>query len=940
VIINRLKYFFIFVFFLQSILSAQYYFFGRNKVQYNDFNWKVLKTDHFDIYYYDDFGEMAEIGANYAEEAFEEFKSKFNYLVTSRIPLIFYNTHIHFEQTNTTPGFIPEGVGGFFEFLKGRVVIPYLGSLSSFRHVIRHELVHVFMTFKILRILREHRLTTDRYPPLWFTEGLAEFWSTDWDTQAEMVMRDAVINNYVVGLSNMYQIYGSFLMYKEGQNLLDFINKTYGEEKIFYLLENFWQFDSFNEELEYVLNKKIEDIDKEWLFYLKQKYYPLVAGNVPPEYGSEKLTDFGFHFSPSYYTNGDKKYIYFIANRDGYSSIYDLELNPELKKEDRPAPDIVIRGEKEEVFESFHLLEPSLDISKNGIMAFVTKSGAADAIHFYSIKKKEILKTFQQSDIISISAPHWSVDNKKILFSATDYKGYNDIFEYNYENEILTRITNDYYSDIDPVYGKGDSTIVFASDRTDGIYKSKFNLFECNTRTHTIRYLTYCNADFRSPEFNSDFSELYFTCDYDGIQNIWKLNVQNEETIGMTRVTNFLTSVYQFTFTKPTELVISAFDNFSFQLYLFKINNNIDSSAKQITFNYDNSGNRWYAKKIKIDAMTDKLKYENKYTLDFAQSQVTTDPIYGTMGGAVFALSDLFSDDNYYFLIYNTAEVQSEFLRSFNVAISRLNIKNRTNYAYGLFHFSGRRYDIQDSDVFFYERSFGGYFTLYYPLSKFQRIEANATIANSDKEVISGLIERKALLMSNSLSYVLDNSLWGPTGPLDGMRIRLLLGYTSDVKYSNVNYFTVIADYRQYLRLAYKSCLAIRAAFFYNEGREARRYFMGGSWDLRGWPRWSIRGEKLWISSVELRFPLIDLLQIKFPVIEMGFPNLRGALFFDSGSAWDKNYQETLGSIGAGFRLNFFNVLTLRYDIGKTIQYNFTKLQNGLFYQFFFGWDF
>ena len=147
-IINRIKYFLVFILLLQSVSSAQYYFFGRNKVQYNDFNWKVLKTKHFDIYYYDDFEEMAEIGANYAEEAFEEYKVKFNYIVTTRIPLIFYNTHIHFEQTNTTPDFIPEGVGGFFEFLKGRVVIPYLGSFTSFRHVIRHELVHVFMTFK------------------------------------------------------------------------------------------------------------------------------------------------------------------------------------------------------------------------------------------------------------------------------------------------------------------------------------------------------------------------------------------------------------------------------------------------------------------------------------------------------------------------------------------------------------------------------------------------------------------------------------------------------------------------------------------------------------------------------------------------------------------------------------------------------------------------
>ena len=154
------------------MINAQFYFFGRNKVQYEDFDWKVIKTDHFNIYYYGEFEEMAEIGAKYAEDAYEEYKVKFNHVVSEQIPLIFYNTHIHFQQTNTQPGFIPEGVGGFFEFLKGRVVIPYMGSLSQFEHVIRHELVHVFMVTKIYNIYTTHRISLERFPELWFVEGL------------------------------------------------------------------------------------------------------------------------------------------------------------------------------------------------------------------------------------------------------------------------------------------------------------------------------------------------------------------------------------------------------------------------------------------------------------------------------------------------------------------------------------------------------------------------------------------------------------------------------------------------------------------------------------------------------------------------------------------------------------------------------------------------
>ena len=125
--------------------QAQFFYFGRNKVQYTDFEWHYIKTEHFDIYYYPEMKALAERGAFFAEEAYKKLQTRFNHSLVARVPLIFYSSHLHFEQTNTTGGFIPEGVGGFFEFLKGRVVIPSNGSTEQFRHVIAHELVHVFM---------------------------------------------------------------------------------------------------------------------------------------------------------------------------------------------------------------------------------------------------------------------------------------------------------------------------------------------------------------------------------------------------------------------------------------------------------------------------------------------------------------------------------------------------------------------------------------------------------------------------------------------------------------------------------------------------------------------------------------------------------------------------------------------------------------------------
>lgn len=882
--------------------------------------------------------KIAEIGAGFAEEAYEEYKVKMNNVVTRKIPLIFYNTSIDFQQTNTAPGFIPEGVGGFFEFTKGRVVIPSTGSLHDFRHVIRHEITHVFMTNKIYRVLKDHREPADVLPPLWFVEGLAEYFSTEVDAQAEMVMRDAVINNYFVGIDDIWRIYGTFVMYKEGQSFLEFVEEKYGAEKIPLILENFWMYKSFNKVIEHTLEKSIEELDREWTYYLKQKYYPLFSDRVPQEIGAKKITDFGFNFSPVYFENKEQKFICFVANRDGYSSVYKLEIDDKFKAINDP--EILLEGERSDEFESFHLFQSGIDISKDGLLALVSKSGATDVIHFLSVTEKHITKTFQRDYLISISSPKYSLNGNLIVFQAVDQKGFSDIYIYNILYDSLLRLTNDYYDDRDPSFSTNENEILFSSDRTAGEYEKKYNIFSYNLESNVIIYITYNNFNLYNPIISPDKNKLVMASDADGVRNIYKINITNNVYENkIEKVTQFITSAFDPAFANDSILVYTGFEKLSFHLYAANLN-----QIRDTTISYDinlaDASGFWRAVDFASSSELQKLSYQQEYSLDFATGVVSTDPIFGTRGGAIFALSDVLGNDRFLFLIYNTATVQSEFLRSFNVAIQRVNLAKRVNYGYGVFHFSGNRYDITESDEFFYERSFGGSVFVSYPISKFQRIESTLTLLNSDREIVEGITARKSVLLGNSLAFIHDNSLWGPSGPLDGSRLLVLLGYTSDIKFSNVNYYSLIADYRSYLRLGYRSALAFRLGLFYNEGKEARRYFMGGSWDLRGWPRWSLRGEKMWISSLELRFPLIDEINIKFPFLNLGFWGLRGATYFDIGSAWDNEYTTTYGSLGFGFRFNLFGVFVLRYDIGKKIEDNFKRFQPGLFYQFFFGWDF
>ncbi len=932
----------LFIFLFNITLHAQFTYFGRNKVQYEVFDWQVLKTEHFDIYYYPQFSEIAEIGAQFAEEAYDDLKFKFNHVVLQRIPLIFYNTHLHFQQTNTVPGILPEGVGGFFEFMKGRVVLPYDGSLKQFKHVIKHELVHVFMTNKIRRIQNDFRLTSENLPPLWFVEGLAEFWSTEWDDQAEMILRDGVLNGYIPGLSEIDKISGTFLMYKVGQKILEFVSEKYGEDKILLLIENFWKSSNFEDIWKITLGVNYSEFDKEWKYYLRKKYFPVVKDEDLPGFSAKKITDFGFNFSPVYYNDNKENWIIFLANRDGYSSIYKIKVGEGKTSK----PELILQGEKTDEFESLHLFRSSIDVSNDGIIAFVSKSKGRDNINFFDLRNNRLSFSKSFENILSISNPKFSFDAQKLVFSGIDLKGFRDLYVFDLIRDKLIRLTNDYYDDRNPSFSPDGKFVVFSSDRTSQNKNFYYNLFLIDLHDFEIKKITSINSDQAYPIFSRDGQKIIFTSNINGVSNLWfiKVNISRADSIivdnKIEQLTAFTSSVYDPNL-KDSALIFCSFENFSFQIY--EIDNYIRESQrfnKKISISNDSLRVNWIIKGIDGFKVKERIRYEREYTLDFAQSHITTNPVYGTSGGALFSISDLMSDDHYQFLIFNTAQSRDEFLKSFNIAITRISLAQKTNYAYGVFHFSGRRYDIRDSDEYFFERSFGIYFGLSYPFSFFRRLEATFSLANSDKEVFFTSKSRKALLLTNSVSYVFDNSLWASSGPIDGSRFMVLLGLTNDIKFSNVNYFSFMLDYRNYLRLGLKSAFATRFQFFFNEGKEARRFFMGGNWDLRGYPRWSIRGEKLWLTSFEFRFPLIDQITVRFPFLTMNLFEFRGATFFDMGNAWDIKYNQTLGSVGFGIRMNLFGVLVLRYDIGKRIEDGFRRFQDGLFYQFFFGWDF
>ncbi|MCA2005085.1 MAG: biopolymer transporter Tol, partial [Ignavibacterium sp.] len=204
--------------------------FGKNKVQYKDFVWYYIQTDHFDIYFNEGGETLTEFTAQAAENALKSIQNTFKYKINNRITLIVYNSQNDFQETNVTDTYLSEGIQGFTELFKNRVVIQFTGSYKQFRHLIHHELVHAVMNDMYYGGSIQNIISSNisLQFPIWFSEGLAEYEALGWDVDTDMFLRDATISENLPDMMNL----DGYFAYRGGQSVFYYIANKYGRQKI------------------------------------------------------------------------------------------------------------------------------------------------------------------------------------------------------------------------------------------------------------------------------------------------------------------------------------------------------------------------------------------------------------------------------------------------------------------------------------------------------------------------------------------------------------------------------------------------------------------------------------------------------------------------------------------------------------------------------------
>lgn len=527
---------------LYPTLDAQY--FGRNKPRYRTFDFKVKETQNFDIHHYSKntdainrFSQQTELWHDMIQQVLKDTFYTPN-------PVIVYNNHAEFQQTNASGGIISVGTGGFTDFLKNRVVMPFTHSNQATNQVLGHELVHAFQLKMVIQG-DSTNMENIQNIPLWMIEGMAEYISIGRvDPFTAMWMRDALINDNIPELKKMAN--PRYFPYRYGQAMWSYMAGKYGDDAIEPIFAYTAKY-GLEPTIRHLLQMEVDTLGNQWKAAMEEYYAPYMNNKKERFIGKKLLSKDNsgrINVSPSLSPNG--RFVVFLSEKDLFST--DLFIADAKTGE--------IKGKiaslaKDSNLDALNALESSGAWSPNSKnFAFVGFEKGQNVIVIKNAADASVVKTISLKKVPSITSLVYTPDGKEIIFSGM-VQGQADLYAVNIKSERVRQITDDIYSEIQPNFSEDGTKMVFSYDkrsmtegRTFGRYT--YDLAVMDYPSGEINTLDiFHSADNINPSFDHE-GNIYFISDRDGMRNMYRYVTESDEVYKMTDLVTGISGISRY----------------------------------------------------------------------------------------------------------------------------------------------------------------------------------------------------------------------------------------------------------------------------------------------------------------------------------------------------------------------------------------------------------
>lgn len=548
-----------------AVGSAQY--FGKNKVQWTSFDFKIIETEHFDVYFYEREREAAMDAARMAERSYARLSRIMNHQFKTRKPIILYASHSDFQQTNALSGDINEATGGVTDFLKHRAIMPFTGSYSEFEHVLTHEMVHQFQYdiwsdgkpgAGLARLIAIN-------PPLWFVEGMAEYLSLgEVGPETAMWLRDASVEGTLPTIQAL--TFDPYIFpYRFGHALMAYIGDRWGDEAIGALLKTTIT-GGIEGAFHRVLGISTAQLSAQWRDYVQKTYLPELrdrqtAASVADPLLTMERSGGTLHVAPALSPDGSK--IAYLSEKDFYFVDMYLADGVTGKVTRR-----LVKSTFDSNYETFRYLNASSSWSPDGeLLALAAKRGAQDDLVLLNDRGKEVARL--KIGLNGLTNPSWSPDGGQLVFSG-NAGGISDLYIINRDGTGLTRLTNDKFADLQPDWSPDGSTIAFVTDRgpdTDfnNLRFGNFRIALYHLETGRVEVLPQMEHGKNiSPQWAPDSRSIALVSDRTGISNLYLYDLDDR---ALFQLTNFYTGSQSATAMSPVLTWARQADRLAFVYY-------------------------------------------------------------------------------------------------------------------------------------------------------------------------------------------------------------------------------------------------------------------------------------------------------------------------------------------------------------------------------------